>query len=164
MSKPCVCLPLLLLCMLLSPFVTSFARPFKNHLISFYIQVTERMVLKILQNYVDIVWACPTHNFEQYVNLLNGEWTDEWSPFNRQDWSPIQAETSALIFAIFLLELTWFKSGGRGVIRESIKKEKKLIKVHNVHYQMVFWPGIVIITRIQQDNMSRESTDRFPYQ
>ena len=92
------------------------------------------MVLKILQNltistnYVDIVWACPTHNFEQYVNLLNGEWTDEWSPFNRQDWSPIQAETSALIFAIFLLELTWFKSGGRGVIRESIKRQKNCSK------------------------------------
>ena len=61
MSKPCVCLPLLLLCMLLSPFVTSFARPFKNHLIFFYIHVIEGMVLKILQNltistnYVDIV-------------------------------------------------------------------------------------------------------------
>ena len=27
---------------------------------------------------------------------------------------------------------------GKGVIRESIKKEKKLFKVHNVHYQMVF--------------------------
>ena len=59
MCKPCVCLPLV--CFSLTLFVTLFARPFKNHLIAFYINVIEGMDDKDIAepyNFYKLRWNC----------------------------------------------------------------------------------------------------------